>query len=73
MLGKILLHREHKARFIDRRIRIHERRTVVTPAGLPQNPVRSSSRANIRRIYGPEKEALGALAIEIELVDQPTG
>ncbi|MDX3099513.1 ASCH domain-containing protein [Nonomuraea angiospora] len=28
--------------------------------------------ADIRRIYGPEKEALGVLAIEIELVTEPT-
>ncbi|MGH7732273.1 MAG: hypothetical protein ACREOE_00870 [Gemmatimonadales bacterium] len=26
--------------------------------------------ANIRRIYGPEKEALGVLAIEIERVQE---
>lgn len=29
---------------------------------------REQQLANIRRIYGPEKEALGVLAIEIELV-----
>lgn len=38
----------------------------------PASP-RDQQLANIRRIYGPEKEALGVLAIEIELVDQPTG
>ncbi|MEU7901325.1 ASCH domain-containing protein [Actinoplanes sp. NPDC049118] len=27
--------------------------------------------ANIRRIYGPEKEALGVLAIEVELIPRP--
>jgi ASC-1-like (ASCH) protein len=27
--------------------------------------------ANIRRIYGPEKEALGVLAIEVELIRRP--
>lgn len=33
----------------------------------PDSP-REQQLANIRRIYGPEKEALGVLAIEIELV-----
>ncbi|WP_055481547.1 ASCH domain-containing protein [Sphaerimonospora mesophila] len=37
----------------------------------PTSP-RDQQLANIRRIYGPEKEALGVLAIEIELVDAPT-
>lgn len=37
----------------------------------PTSP-RDQQLANIRRIYGPEKEALGVLAIEIELVDDPT-
>jgi ASC-1-like (ASCH) protein len=36
----------------------------------PASP-RDQQLANIRRIYGPEKEALGVLAIEIELVNQP--
>jgi ASC-1-like (ASCH) protein len=36
----------------------------------PDSP-REQQLANIRRIYGPEKEALGVLAIEIELL-QPT-
>lgn len=36
----------------------------------PTSP-RSQQLANIRRIYGPEKEALGVLAIEIELVAGP--
>jgi ASC-1-like (ASCH) protein len=36
----------------------------------PDSP-RDQQLANIRRIYGPEKEALGALAIEIELVADP--
>lgn len=35
----------------------------------PTSP-RHQQLANIRRIYGPEKEALGVLAIEIELVDR---
>lgn len=35
----------------------------------PTSP-RDQQLANIRRIYGPEKEALGVLAIEIELLDQ---
>lgn len=33
----------------------------------PTNP-REQQLANIRRIYGPEKEALGVLTIEIELL-----
>ncbi|MEO3862663.1 ASCH domain-containing protein [Acrocarpospora sp. B8E8] len=36
----------------------------------PASP-RDQQLANIRRIYGPEKEALGVLAIEIELVTPP--
>jgi ASC-1-like (ASCH) protein len=36
----------------------------------PDSP-RDQQLANIRRIYGPEKEALGVLAIEIELVNAP--
>jgi ASC-1-like (ASCH) protein len=36
----------------------------------PASP-REQQLANIRRIYGPEKEALGVLAIEIELVTEP--
>jgi ASC-1-like (ASCH) protein len=35
----------------------------------PTSP-RDQQLANIRRIYGPEKEALGVLAIEIELLGQ---
>ncbi|MEO3875510.1 ASCH domain-containing protein [Nonomuraea sp. B12E4] len=35
----------------------------------PDSP-RDTQLANIRRIYGPEKEALGVLAIEIELLDR---
>ncbi|GGK70835.1 isomerase [Sphaerisporangium melleum] len=35
----------------------------------PTSP-REQQLANIRRIYGPEKEALGVLAIEIELIDE---
>ena len=38
----------------------------------PTSP-RDQQLADIRRIYGPEKEALGVLAIEIELVSQPAG
>ena len=37
----------------------------------PTSP-RNQQLATIRRIYGPEKEALGVLAIEIELVTEPT-
>ena len=36
----------------------------------PTSP-RNQQLANIRRIYGPEKEALGVLAIEIELIPTP--
>lgn len=36
----------------------------------PTSP-REQQLASIRRIYGPEKEALGVLAIEIELVAPP--
>ncbi|WP_245679180.1 ASCH domain-containing protein [Actinomadura hibisca] len=36
----------------------------------PTSP-RDQQLANIRRIYGPEKEALGVLAIEIELIPGP--
>lgn len=36
----------------------------------PASP-RDQQLANIRRIYGPEKEALGVLAIQIELVTEP--
>ncbi|MEU6783913.1 hypothetical protein ABZ912_32355 [Nonomuraea angiospora] len=39
----------------------------------PTSP-REQQLANIRRIYGPEKQALGVLAIEIEieLASEPT-
>ncbi|RFU41958.1 ASCH domain-containing protein [Actinomadura logoneensis] len=37
----------------------------------PTSP-RDQQLADIRRIYGPDKEALGVLAIEIELVPGPT-
>lgn len=36
----------------------------------PTSP-RDQQLADIRRIYGPKKEALGVLAIEIELVGEP--
>ncbi|GAB1689426.1 ASCH domain-containing protein [Krasilnikovia sp. M28-CT-15] len=38
------------------------------PANVNPDSPRHQQLANIRRIYGPEKEALGVLAIEIELV-----
>ena len=38
------------------------------PAQVNPDSPREQQLANIRRIYGPEKEALGVLAIEIELV-----
>ncbi|MEK2477112.1 ASCH domain-containing protein [Streptomyces noursei] len=37
------------------------------PANINPSASREEQLANIRTIYGPEKEALGALAIEIEL------
>ncbi|WP_206061186.1 ASCH domain-containing protein [Nonomuraea basaltis] len=37
----------------------------------PDSP-REQQLANIRRIYGTEKEALGVLAIEIELIEPTT-
>jgi ASC-1-like (ASCH) protein len=40
------------------------------PANVNPDSPREQQLANIRRIYGPEKEALGVLAIEIELVGQ---
>jgi ASC-1-like (ASCH) protein len=39
------------------------------PANVNPDSPRDQQIANIRRIYGPEKEALGVLAIEIELID----
>lgn len=38
------------------------------PANVNPDSPREQQLANIRRIYGPEKEALGVLAIEIELL-----
>jgi ASC-1-like (ASCH) protein len=38
------------------------------PANVNPNSPREQQLTDIRRIYGPEKEALGVLAIEIELV-----
>jgi ASC-1-like (ASCH) protein len=38
------------------------------PANVNPTASRELQLANIRQIYGPEKEALGALAIEIELL-----
>ena len=38
------------------------------PTNVNPDSPREQQLANIRRIYGPEKEALGVLAIEIELV-----
>lgn len=39
------------------------------PANVNPDSPRDQQLANIRRIYGPEKEALGVLAIEIERID----
>ena len=41
------------------------------PARVNPAASREEQLANIRAIYPPEKEALGALAIEIELLDSP--
>ena len=38
------------------------------PANVNPDSPREQQLANIRRIYGPEKEALGVLAIQIELI-----
>jgi ASC-1-like (ASCH) protein len=38
------------------------------PANVNPTSTREQQLANIRGIYSPEKEALGALAIEIELL-----
>ena len=43
---------------------------MPVPSPNPAGP-RDQQPANIRRIYGPEKETLGVLAIEIELVARP--
>lgn len=40
------------------------------PANVNPDSPREEQLANIRRIYGPEKEALGVLAIGIERVEQ---
>jgi ASC-1-like (ASCH) protein len=40
------------------------------PADVNPGSPRGQQLADIRRIYGPEKEALGVLAIEIELLDE---
>ncbi|MEU0740213.1 ASCH domain-containing protein [Streptomyces sp. NPDC006134] len=39
------------------------------PANVNPSSTREQQLANIRSIYPPEKEALGALAIEMELID----
>jgi ASC-1-like (ASCH) protein len=41
------------------------------PANVNPDSPRDQQLANIRRIYGPEKEALGVLAIEIERAADP--
>ncbi|MFF7649190.1 ASCH domain-containing protein [Streptomyces sp. NPDC007983] len=40
------------------------------PSNVNPTSSRDQQLANIRSIYPPEKEALGALAIEIELLDE---
>lgn len=40
------------------------------PANVNPTASRAEQLANIRRIYGPEKEALGALAIEVQLLSE---
>ncbi|MFK4042936.1 hypothetical protein ACI2LC_44655 [Nonomuraea wenchangensis] len=42
------------------------------PANVNPDSPREQQLANIRRIYGPEKEGLGVLAIEIELLQPAT-
>jgi ASC-1-like (ASCH) protein len=42
------------------------------PEKVDPDSLRDQQLANIRRIYGPEKEALGVLAIEIELLHPET-
>jgi ASC-1-like (ASCH) protein len=39
------------------------------PAHVNPDATREQQLVNIRSIYGPEKEALGALAIEVALID----
>ncbi len=39
------------------------------PANVNPNATREQQLVNIRSTYGPEKEALGALAIQITLID----
>ncbi|WP_246644967.1 hypothetical protein [Nonomuraea ceibae] len=42
------------------------------PANVNPDSPREQQLVTIRRMYGPEKEALGVLAIEIELLRAPT-
>ncbi|MEV4114982.1 ASCH domain-containing protein [Nonomuraea sp. NPDC049695] len=42
------------------------------PANVNPDSPREQQLADIRRIYGPEKEALGVLAIELELLQPAT-
>ncbi|MGI5167907.1 ASCH domain-containing protein [Spirillospora sp. CA-253888] len=42
------------------------------PERVDPTSTRDQQLTDIRRIYGPEKEALGVLAIEIELVAEPS-
>ncbi|WP_228010209.1 ASCH domain-containing protein [Nonomuraea phyllanthi] len=42
------------------------------PANVNPDSPREQQLANIRRIYGPEKEVLGVLAIEMELLQPAT-
>lgn len=42
------------------------------PANVNPDSPCEQQLANIRRIYGPEKEALGVLALEIELLQPAT-
>jgi ASC-1-like (ASCH) protein len=41
------------------------------PANVEPDSPRDQQLVDIHRIYGPEKEALGVLAIEVELLDPP--
>ncbi|GAA4206093.1 hypothetical protein GCM10022252_67690 [Streptosporangium oxazolinicum] len=62
-----------KVRRVARYRSFEEMLDIEGPANVNPDSPREQQLANIRRIYGPEKEALGVLAIEIELLDPPTG
>ena len=57
-----------RVRRVSRYASFEEMLDAEGPANVNPDSAREQQLANIRRIYGPEKEALGVLAIEIELV-----